>query len=138
MAYKTEKIEFKSRLEQELSFDYCTEIFAKCKVEFSKEKFDILGIIKPAGRLFTNLGWLLSDQCSHSVKVAVFGDEHNTVFRDRKEFTGSILRQLEEACDYPNLLQARIKIASVDIKILMILYFKALYTPNRYNVVIFA
>ena len=90
-------------LEQELSFDYCTEIFAKCKVEFSKDKFNILGITKPTGRLFTNLGWLISDQCSHSIKIAVFGDEHNTVFRDRKEFTGSILRQLEEAYDYLNL-----------------------------------
>jgi ATP-dependent DNA helicase RecG len=49
------------------------------------------------------LGLLLSDQGTHTVKVAVFSDEHNTVFCDRKEFTGSILRQLEESFDYLQL-----------------------------------
>jgi ATP-dependent DNA helicase RecG len=49
------------------------------------------------------LGLLLSDRCAHTVKVAVFADELNTVFRDRKEFAGSVLRQLEETFDYLQL-----------------------------------
>ena len=81
-------------LEQELTFDSCTETFAKNKIEFSQDKYNILGIRKTSQGLFTNLGWLLSDQCTHSVKVAVFADEQNTVFRDRKEFTGSVLNFL--------------------------------------------
>ena len=57
----------------------------------------------PLFRLFTNLGPLLSDQCTHSIKVAVFSDEANTVFRDRKEFTGSVFTQMEEAYAYLQL-----------------------------------
>ncbi|MCL2285280.1 MAG: putative DNA binding domain-containing protein [Firmicutes bacterium] len=90
-------------LEQELTFNFCSEIFAKNKVEFSQDKYNILGIRNHAQQLYTNLGWLLSDQCTHSVKVAVFVDEQNTIFRDRKEFTGSVLKQLEETFDYLQL-----------------------------------
>jgi len=90
-------------LEQELTFNYCFKTFRKNKVEFSQEKYNILGIRNHAQQLYTNLGWLLSDQCTHSVKVAVFADEQNTVFRDRKEFSGSVLSQLEETFDYLQL-----------------------------------
>jgi ATP-dependent DNA helicase RecG len=79
------------------------ETFAKNKVEFSQDKFNILGVRNHTQQLYTNLGWLLSDQCTHSVKVAVFADEQNTIFRDRKEFTGSVLSQLEETFDYLQL-----------------------------------
>jgi len=90
-------------LEQELTFNFCVETFTKNKVEFSQDKYNILGIRNHTQQLYTNLGWLLSDQCTHSIKVAVFADEQNTVFRDRKEFTGSVLSQLEETFDYLQL-----------------------------------
>lgn len=90
-------------MEQELTFNFCKETFAKNKVEFTEDKYNILGIKNHAQQLFTNLGLLLSDQCAHTVKVAVFADEQNTVFRDRKEFTGSVLSQLEETYDYLQL-----------------------------------
>jgi ATP-dependent DNA helicase RecG len=45
----------------------------------------------------------MSDQCAHSVKVAVFADEKNTVFRDRKEFMGSVFAQMENAFAYLQL-----------------------------------
>ena len=90
-------------LEQDLTFNFCAETFAKNNVEFSQDKYNILGIRNHTQQLYTNLGWLLSDQCSHSIKVAVFADEQNTIFRDRKEFTGSVLRQLEETFDYLQL-----------------------------------
>ena len=90
-------------LEQELTFNFCTETFTKNNVEFSQDKYNILGIRNHTQQLYTNLGWLLSDQCTHSVKVAVFADEQNTIFRDRKEFTGSVLKQLEETFDYLQL-----------------------------------
>ena len=84
-------------LEQGLTFNFCTETFTKNKIEFSEDKYNILGIRNHAQQLYTNLGWLLSDQCAHTIKVAIFADEQNTVFRDRKEFGGSILRQLLDA-----------------------------------------
>jgi len=90
-------------LTQELTFNFCSETFAKNKVEFSQDKYNILGVRKSSQQLYTNLGWLLSDQCTHSVKVAVFADEQNTIFRDRKEFSGSVLSQLEETFEYLRL-----------------------------------
>ena len=87
-------------LYQELSFDAAASAFKRYGVEFGPEKYRALGIIQKEGSLFSNLGLLLSDQCLHSVKIAVFADEANTVFRDQKEFTGSIFAQLEAAYDY--------------------------------------
>lgn len=49
---------------------------------------------------YTNLALLLSDQCKHTVKVAVFADEDKTIFKDAKEFEGSIFRQLDDTYSY--------------------------------------
>ena len=46
--------------------------------------------------LYTNLALLLSDQCEHTIKVAVFQGTDKAVFRNRKELSGSLLQQLEE------------------------------------------
>ena len=90
-------------MEQELTFSDCADVFAKHKIEFNDEKYNVLGIRSHTQQLYTNLALLLSDQCAHSVKVAVFADAENTVFRDRKEFTGSVLGHLEETYDYLQL-----------------------------------
>jgi len=90
-------------LEQELSFQYCTDIFKKHDIDFGEDKYNVLGIRNHTQDLYTNLGLLLSEQCAHTIKVAVFADEQNTVFRDRKEFTGSVLEQLEETFTYLQL-----------------------------------
>ena len=90
-------------LNQDLTFDFCSEIFTQHSITFNEEKFNVLGIRNHAQQLYTNLGLLLSDQCAHTIKIAVFSDELNTIFRDRKEFGGSVLRQLEESFDYLQL-----------------------------------
>lgn len=90
-------------LDQKLTFRYAEEIFQKRGLEFGEEKFYQLGMKIPDVNLYTNLGKLLSDQCTHTVKAAVFLDENNTVFQDKKEFTGSVFRQLEEAYAYLQL-----------------------------------
>ena len=76
------------------------QAFEKYGVEFSENKYRVLGITTDSNDLYTNLGLLLSDQCKHSIKAAVFADEDNTSFLDSKEFTGSILRQLDDAYSY--------------------------------------
>ena len=43
---------------------------------------------------------LLSDQCTHTTKIAVFSDDACTVFRDSKEFAGSIFKQFEDVVNY--------------------------------------
>lgn len=87
-------------LNQELTFVSAKQAFEKYGVAFSENKYRVLGITTDSNDLYTNLGLLLSDQCRHSIKAAVFADEDNTSFLDSKEFTGSILRQLDNAYSY--------------------------------------
>ncbi len=87
-------------LNQELTFDEADRAFRLCNVEFSPEKYRTLGLTLQKSGIYTNLGLLLSDQCAHTIKVAVFSDEARTVFRDSKEFGGSVFRQFEDTADY--------------------------------------
>lgn len=87
-------------LEQELTFDSAMRFFQRYSVDFSEEKYPILGITQSVGGLYSNLGLLMSDQCKHTIKVAVFADESKTVFKDSKEFTGSVFSQLDTTFDY--------------------------------------
>ena len=86
--------------EQSLTFDEAKKAFDKYNIEFSEEKYRALGLIQTKEKLFTNLALILSDQCKHSVKVAVFADDNKTKFKDSREFTGSIFSQLEETFKY--------------------------------------
>jgi len=87
-------------MEQELSFSSASEAFARYKVDFTEDKYIILGLRNILDDLYTNLAWILSDQCRHTTKVAVFADEANTAFKDSKEFGGSIFRQLDDTYSY--------------------------------------
>ncbi|MDP3487296.1 MAG: putative DNA binding domain-containing protein [Bacillota bacterium] len=96
--------------EQDLTFVHVAEEFKKRNVEFIDMKFVNLGIKSPAD-LYTNLGLLMSDQCQHTIKVAVFEGVQKRVFKDRKEFSGSVLRQLRDVYDYlylSNKIEAKI------------------------------
>lgn len=90
-------------MNQSLTFDYASAAFNHYGIEFSKEKYRVLGMVDESNELYTNLGLILSDQCAHTVKVAVFADETNTVFRDSKEFAGSVFKQLDDTFAYLNL-----------------------------------
>ncbi|MDO4608259.1 MAG: putative DNA binding domain-containing protein [Clostridia bacterium] len=87
-------------IEQDLTFNKTADAFKKYKIEFGKEKFRVLGITDSSDSLYTNLAQIISDQCAHTTKVAVFGNDTNTEFRDSKEFGGSIFAQLDEAFSY--------------------------------------
>lgn len=87
-------------LEQELTFASAATAFESYSVDFSEEKYLTFGMIHKNDGLFTNLAFLMSDQCQHSIKVAVFGDDENTTFKDTREFKGSIFKQIEEAFRY--------------------------------------
>ena len=90
-------------LNQDLNFEQCKSIFKRHSIDFDEEKFNVLGIKKHSSGLYTNLGSLLSDECQHTIKVAVFDDVENTIFKDRQEFSGSILRQIDDAFKYIQL-----------------------------------
>ena len=85
-------------LDQDLTFEAAKAAFRQYGVEFSAEKYRVLGITK--NDVFTNLALLLSDQCLHTTKIAVFNDESCTEFRDSKEFGGSIFKQFENSINY--------------------------------------
>ena len=87
-------------LRQDLTFDETEKAFARYGVAFGEDKFIALGLRNIHDDQYTNLAFLLSDQCQHTIKVAVFADEARTVFKDAKEFGGSLFRQLEDAYSY--------------------------------------
>ncbi|MCC8073873.1 MAG: putative DNA binding domain-containing protein [Clostridiales bacterium] len=93
----------KSRcINQELSFDYAKKYFDKEKLSFKENNMRTLGLIDSDG-YYTNAAMLLSDQCEHSIRCAIYADTTKLTFKARKEFNGSILKQLDEAYEYVNL-----------------------------------
>ncbi|MBQ7883156.1 MAG: putative DNA binding domain-containing protein [Phascolarctobacterium sp.] len=89
-------------LNQELTFDFAESFFKKYGVPFAYENKRTLGLIDSDG-FYTNAALLLSDQCEHSIKCAIFKGTGKSTFRARKEFYGSILQQLEDAYRYIDL-----------------------------------
>lgn len=86
-------------LEQGLTFDAAQKEFSDRKVLFGSIQMKTLGVMNQDG-IYTNLGLLLSDQCVHTIKAAVFEGSNQSVFKDRREFSGSLFKQMGEAYDY--------------------------------------
>lgn len=86
-------------LNQELTFQEAERFFTEEQIPFGQEQKRTLGLVSEDG-VFTNLGLLLSDQCMHTAKLAVFQGSSKTVFKDRAEFSGSLFRQMEEIYAY--------------------------------------
>ena len=86
-------------INQQLTFNEATAYFTKKKIAFTDIKKKTLHLIGEDG-MYTNLALLLSDQCTHTIKLAVFEGEKKTIFKERREFSGSVLRQLEEAYNF--------------------------------------
>lgn len=89
-------------LNQMLTFEYTTTFFKKRNIMFERAGQRTLGIINEDGN-YTNLGMLLSDQCEHSIKCAIYNGNSKLEFRDRREFTGSILKQLDNTYEFISL-----------------------------------
>ena len=90
-------------LNQELTFKYADNIFKNANINFGNIQKKTLGIIGE-DNLYTNLGLLLSDQCLHTLKIAVFEGKEKGIFKDRKEFKGSLLKQITDAFKYIDFL----------------------------------
>lgn len=82
-------------LNQELTFEVLSREFEEANVKLEAPQMKSLTIIDEDD-LFTNLGLLLSDQCLHSIKAAVFEGSSKAIFKDRYEFTGSVMKQMRE------------------------------------------
>jgi ATP-dependent DNA helicase RecG len=95
-------------LVQELSFNTLEEELQKRGLEFTEVQMGNLGILS-TDNIYTNMGLLVSDQCKHSIKFAIFQGTNKLVFRDRKELTGSLFAQLTDAyktIDFYNRIKA--------------------------------
>lgn len=86
-------------LNQRLTFEKAVNFFKKRNIEFGKSQMRTLHLIGEDDT-YTNLAFLLSEQCTHMIKLAVFEGSKKTVFKDRRELSGSLLEQLEESYDY--------------------------------------
>lgn len=86
-------------LEQELTFVATSQEFERRGLVFGTEQMRTLKLINSDG-LYTNLALLLSEQCPQTIKVAVFEGTDQSVFKDRREFSGSLLQQMNEVYDY--------------------------------------
>jgi ATP-dependent DNA helicase RecG len=84
---------------QELTFNEVNEVFEMKNVSFSDAQKRSLGLIGEDGT-YTNLALLFSDQCTHTIKIAVFEGDQKAVFKDRREFSGSLLKQLNDAYQF--------------------------------------
>jgi len=86
-------------LEQNLTFERAGKEFADRNIKFGQTQMKTLGIMTQDG-VYTNLGLLLSDQCVHTIKAAVFEGTNQNQFKDRKEFTGSLFQQMNDVYDF--------------------------------------
>ena len=84
-------------MNQNLTFETLREEMKKRNLELGPAQMKTLHLIGEDG-LYTNLALLLSEQCEHTIKAAVFQGS------DKKEFSGSILKQLNEAFQLIELL----------------------------------
>lgn len=82
-------------LDQNLTFEILRKEFRKADIKLETLQMKTLKIIGEDD-LYTNLGLLLSDQCYHSIKAAVFEGTSKNKFKDRYEFSGSVIKQMRE------------------------------------------
>ena len=83
-------------LNQELTFEAAQKEIELRDIEFDSQQMQTLKMIDKEG-VYSNLGLLLSDQCVHTIKVAVFQGKDQEVFKDRIEFVsvGGLVPEME-------------------------------------------
>lgn len=86
-------------INQALTFEATKKEFEKRNVVFGQPQMQTLKIVSADG-IYTNLGLLLSEQCLHTIKAAVFEGINQNAFKDRREFSGSLMQQLNDVYDY--------------------------------------
>lgn len=114
-----DRFEAMRSLNQELTFEAAKKEFALRDVAFEPQQMRTLKLVDQ-DNLYSNLGLLLSDQCVHTIKVAVFQGTDQTIFKDRREFTGSLMQQMNEVydfIDFRNQTRATIeKLLRIDVR----------------------
>ena len=89
------------------SYEVLEAYLRKVSIPAEAKTFEELGITDAEGNQ-TPLGSILSDQCSHTIKFAVFEGKDKLLFKDRKVLTGSVLKQLEDAYKMIELYNSKV------------------------------
>lgn len=114
-----DRFEVMRSLNQELTFEAVKKEFELRKVEFGPQQMRTLKLIDQ-DNLYSNLALLLSDQCVHTIKVAVFQGKDQMIFKDRREFSGSLMKQMNgvyDFIDFRNQTRATIeKLQRIDVR----------------------
>lgn len=97
-----DRYELGRSFEQDLSFTQARREFARRELPLGENEMRTLGLVSRDG-VYTNLALLLSDQCVHTIKAAAFGGADQSVFLDRKTFSGSLLQQMNQVYDWLEL-----------------------------------
>lgn len=82
---------------QALTFDYCNAFSLSRNLNFNPAQDFFYGFVDPKSREFTNLAFLCSDQNSFKIVIAVFADDEKSILIKSEEFSGSILKNLQDA-----------------------------------------
>ena len=104
MIIESQNVSFENSVSnnQCLSFNYANNLFESKQIEFNENKFKTLKL-KNSDDKYNNLAKLLSDECDFDIKCAIYNDDSILEFKDRKQFEGSILKQVNDAFEYINL-----------------------------------
>ncbi len=85
---------------QDLTFDALRSEFDSKSMTLTTENMESLHITQKG--VYTQLGFILSDQYDQSIKVAAFNDDNRTEFLERAEFGGSIIKQISDTLTFMN------------------------------------
>lgn len=106
-------------LEQELTFASAEKEFRFRGAELGPRQLRTLKLVDGDG-LYSNLALLLSDGNPYTIKAAVFQGTKQTVFKDRREFAGSLLKQMNEVyeyIDFHNRIRATVEgLSRIDVR----------------------
>lgn len=86
-------------LEQKLTFHTLNKKMAKMNMPFDRDILLNMRILDDVDQ-YTNLGLLLSDQNPFTTKAVFIQSSSQTDLDSRREFTGSLLKQLDDAFQY--------------------------------------
>ena len=84
---------------QELTFETLNN---KLRQKGMYDEFNMVtsGLIDLKTKMYTNLAYWLSDQYSIDTKTAVYQGMNRSVFRSKKEFGGSLIKQIDNVLEY--------------------------------------
>lgn len=105
MIIESKNITFESNvsINQNLTFEYFKSVLERQNIEFTENLEHTLGLRNDEDK-YTNLGLILSDNSPYTIKLALYNDISLNSFYDRKEFEGSILKQIDSVLEYFKLI----------------------------------